>query len=111
MMARGSPRAMLQDPIRIYQFWDKNPLVRPWMEQFLPENPMFQDCFVTVISLFIVTGIAVAIIYIFLPQNVVTGIIGVMPAGYLFGRFNNRMSRAQRKFIRAARDGGANREI
>jgi hypothetical protein len=112
IVACGLPRAMLEDPIRIWQFWDKNPLVRPWMEPFLPENPMFQDCFVTVISLFVITGIVIAITYLlFLPQNGLTGIIGVMPAGFLFGSFNNRMSRARRKFAKAVRDDGGNREI
>ncbi|TPM36200.1 hypothetical protein [Mesorhizobium sp. B2-3-4] len=92
------------DPIQIARFWDKNPLVMPWMEQFLPVDRMWQDCFATVVGIFVAGAIAIAFIYLFLPQNVVTGIIGVAPSGYLLGSLNNRMARAQRKFFQAKRD-------
>ena len=96
---------MPQDPIRIDQFWDKNPLVMPWMEDYLPRNRMWQDTFATIAGIFAITCIGMASLYLFIPQNVVTGIICVMPAGYLLGSFNNRMARAQRKFFQANRGG------
>lgn len=102
---------MLEDPIRIYQFWDKNPLVMSWMEQFLPANRLWQDGMVTLIGLFAVGCIGLLLLSFVLPQNVVTGIICVLPAGYLLGSFNNRMSRAQRKFLQAVRDEGRNRVV
>jgi hypothetical protein len=94
---------MPQDPIRIEQFWDKNPLVMPWMEKFLPENRMWQDGMANVFWIFIVTCVGIALLKLVIPNNVVTGIMCVLPAGYLLGSFNNRMSRAQRKFSHAKR--------
>lgn len=94
---------MPQDPIRIDQCWDKNPLVMPWMEQFLPANRMWQDALGTVLWIFIVTCVGMALLKFVLLNNVVTGIMCVLPGGYLLGSFNNRMSRAQRKFFRAKR--------
>lgn len=94
---------MPQDPIRIEQFWDKNPLVMPWMEKFLPENPMLQDCMANVFWIFISAWVGIMLLKFVLPNNVVTGIICVLPGGYLLGSFNNRMSRAQRKFFHAKR--------
>lgn len=102
---------MLEDSIRIYQFWDKNPLLMPWMEQFLPTNRLWQDGMVTLIGIFVVGCIGLLLLSFILPQNVVTGIICVLPAGYLLGSFNNRMSRAQRKFLQAVRDEGRNRAV
>ena len=92
-----------QDTIRIDQFWDKNPLVMPWMEQFLPVNRMWQDTMGTVFWIFIVACVGYALLYFVLPNNVVAGIMCVLPGGYLLGSFNNRMSRAQRKFFQAKR--------
>lgn len=97
---------MSQDPIRIEQFWDKNPLVMPWMEKFLPVNRMWQDGIANVFWLFIVTCVGIALLKFVLPNNVVTGIMCVLPAGYLLGSLNNRMARAQRKFFHAKRDKG-----
>lgn len=99
---------MPQDPIRIDQFWDKNPLAMPWMEQFLPVDRMWQDAFVTVIGIFVVGCIGATVIYLFFQKNVVAGIICVLPAGALLASFNNRMARAQRKFFQAKRDEGRN---
>ena len=95
---------MLEDPVRIDQFWDKNPLVMPWMEQFLPANRMLQDLMALVICLFILACVGYTLLSFVLPNNVVSGIICVLPAGYLFGSFNNRMALAQRKFIHAKRE-------
>lgn len=92
------------DSIRISQFWDKNPLVMPWMEQFLPVDRMWQDCFATVMGIFFITCIGMVAVYLLLPQNVVTGILCVLPGGYILGMFNARMARAQRKFFQAKRD-------
>ena len=45
----------------IYQFWDKNPLIWPWMEKFLPSNNYFSDGIVTLVGFIL----AAAIIYFF----------------------------------------------
>ncbi|MBZ9843880.1 hypothetical protein [Mesorhizobium sp. CA5] len=97
---------MPQDPIRIDQFWDKNPLVMPWMEKYLPIDRMWQDAVATVIGITAITCIGLAMLFLFLPNNVFTGIICVLPGGYLLGSFNERMSRAQTKFFHAKRDEG-----
>lgn len=97
---------MSTDPTRIEKFWDKNPLVLPWMENFLPENPMWQDAMANVFWIFIVTCVGITLLKFVLPNNVVTGIICVLPCGYLLGSFNKRMSRAQAKFFHAKRDEG-----
>lgn len=97
---------MPQEPIRIEQFWDKNPLVMPWMEKFLPTNLMWQDAMASVVGMFINGCIAYPLSF-FIPQNVVTGMICVMPSAYLLASMNRRMARAQRKFIRAKKDDGS----
>jgi hypothetical protein len=106
IVACRSSIAMPQDPIRIDQFWDKNPLVVPWMEQFLPANRMWQDAIATVFWIFIVACVGCALLHFVLPNNVVSGIMCVLPGGYLLGSLNKRMSRAQRKFFQAKRDEG-----
>ncbi|OBQ84689.1 hypothetical protein CK218_16385 [Mesorhizobium sp. WSM3879] len=76
------------------------------MEQFLPINRMWQDAFANLFWTFIVTCVGLALLYFVFPNNVVTGIMCVLPGGYLLGSFNKRMSRAQAKFFQAKRGQG-----
>lgn len=96
------------DDIRIDQFWDKNPLAMPWMIKFLPENRMWQDGMTNLFWTFVIVVVDYFLLSYVLPNNVVSGIICVLPGGYILGRFNNRMARAQRKFAQAKRDEGRN---
>ncbi|MBZ9684284.1 MULTISPECIES: hypothetical protein [unclassified Mesorhizobium] len=42
----------VQRSISIVHFWDKNRLVMPWMEGYLPSNRMWEDGIATVFSFF-----------------------------------------------------------
>ena len=91
-------------PITIDQFWDDNPLIMPWMAQYLPKNPLWRDGVFIIYNCFISVAVVVILSNILLlPDKVVfaPGIIMLIWISYLFGRFNTRMARAQGKFIRA----------
>ncbi|WP_141245218.1 hypothetical protein [Mesorhizobium sp. WSM3860] len=76
------------------------------MEEFLPANRMWQDAMTNVFWTCVLVVVDLALLSFALPNNVVTGIICILPAGYLLGSFNKRMSRAQAKFFHAKSDEG-----
>ncbi|OBQ83552.1 hypothetical protein [Mesorhizobium sp. WSM3873] len=95
---------MVQGPITIDQFWDENPLIMPWMEQYLPRTRMWKDaifgaynCFFSVVVIVLLSQI------LLLPDKVVfaPGMIFIIWDSYLLAKLNQRMARAQGKFIRA----------
>ncbi|TGQ04925.1 MULTISPECIES: hypothetical protein [unclassified Mesorhizobium] len=95
---------MAQESITIGQFWDQNPLIMPWMGEYLPRNPMWKD------GTFILYNCVFSIVIIVLFSNVlilpdklvlVPAIILIVFDSYLLAAFNTRMARAQGKFIRA----------
>jgi len=91
-------------PITIDQFWDDNPFIMPWMEEYLPINRMWKDgifvaynCFFGVVIMVILSKI------LLVPDKVVIapGFIIMIWDSYLLAKFNTRMARAQGRFIRA----------
>ena len=55
---------MAQGSITIDQFWDENPLITPWVAQYLPRNRMWKDgifvvynCFFSVVIIGILSKI------------------------------------------------------
>ncbi|TIR15852.1 MAG: hypothetical protein E5X34_27835 [Mesorhizobium sp.] len=93
-----------EGPITIDQFWDRNPLIIPWMEPYLPINRMWKaamfiacNCFLSVIIICIFSNILLlSEKLLFAPAIILIGF-----DSYLLATFNTRMARAQRKFIRA----------
>lgn len=88
----------------IDQFWDDNPLIKPWMEQSLPHNRMWKDVIFGVYNcLFTIFVMAILSKVLLLPDKVILapGIILIIWDSYLLAKLNQRMSRAQGKFIRA----------
>jgi len=94
----------VQQPISIDQFWDKNRLVMPWMENYLPGNQMWEDGIATVIQLFAAFCIFATIFHIILKSDKIFAAVCLVAFAYIFGSFNARMARAQRKFFTAKKN-------
>lgn len=95
-------------PIAIDQFWDQNPLIMPWMEQYLPKNRMWKDAiFILYNGFFSIVIIEILSKIFLLPDKAVfaPGIILIGWDSYLLAKLNTRMARAQGKFIRAKMNG------
>jgi len=95
---------MTQRPITIDQFWDENPLIMPWIEQYLPRNRMWKDAVFSVYNAFFTIVIIVMLSKVFLfPDKAILapGIILIVWNSYLLAKLNTRMARAQGKFLRA----------
>lgn len=97
-----------QQTARIDQFWDKNRLVMPWMETYLPNNRMWADGIATVVQLFMSFCIFAMIFHVIFKLDKIFTAICLSAFAYIFGSFNARMARAQRKFPLAKRNGGRN---
>ena len=51
--------------LNINQFWDRNPLITPWLEKHLPGNRMFTDFAVSLVG-FVLAGAAIILFDIFI---------------------------------------------
>jgi len=92
------------DLITIDQYWDRNPLIMPCMEGYLPRNRMWKDAiFIGYNGFFSVMVICILSKIFSLSDKVVLvpGISFIFWDSYLLAKLNQRMARAQRKFIRA----------
>lgn len=98
------PGDVMQEGVRIDQFWDKNRLVMPWMEKFLPENRMWQDSIATVIGIFIIGFLGWMTLHLLFGADKLFAIISIISGAYLLAGLNIRMTRAQRKFYIAKRN-------
>ncbi|RVD57452.1 hypothetical protein EN828_04670 [Mesorhizobium sp. M2D.F.Ca.ET.185.01.1.1] len=95
---------MAQGAITIGQFWDENPLIMSWMDGYLPRNRMWKDAIFTGYNCFFSIAVICILSKIFLlPDKVVLapGITLIFWDSYLLAKLNQRMARAQGKFIRA----------
>lgn len=54
--------------LSLYQFWEKNPLIRPWMNSFLPQNRMFSDFIITSFG-FLIAAAAIVAVNIYVSQS------------------------------------------
>ncbi|WP_143748229.1 hypothetical protein [Mesorhizobium carmichaelinearum] len=97
-----------RETIRIEQFWDRNRLVWPWMDAYLPRNRMWADIIATVIQIGIAFSMSAILFHVILRIDKVLVIFGLASISYIFGSFNIRMARAQQKFIIAKRNGARN---
>ncbi|RUW51962.1 hypothetical protein EOA32_14305 [Mesorhizobium sp. M1A.F.Ca.ET.072.01.1.1] len=102
--ALATTDGVARGPITIDQFWDDNPLIMPWMTQYLPGNRMWKDVFFGVYNAFFTTVVVVILSNVFFfPDKVVIapGIILIFWNSYLLAKLNTRMTRAQGKFLKA----------
>ncbi|MGX5804883.1 hypothetical protein ACWGS9_27055 [Bradyrhizobium sp. Arg314] len=93
-----------QEYITIDQFWDENPLIMPWMEQYLPRNRMWKDAvFEAYNAMFSIVVVLILSKAFLVPDRIIfaPGIIVIIWNSYLLAKLNTRMARAQGKFIRA----------
>jgi hypothetical protein len=87
-------------PVRlgIDQFWEQNPLIRPWMNRFLPSNPIAADGVVSVTA-YIVAQIAIATFYKkVLPNELVLFIGGACSTVLFIGAWWGRWFKASMRF-------------
>ena len=103
----------MQDPnntknarLTIYQFWDSNPLIRPWMKPFLPANPMLADQLVCFVGL-IAVGILIFFVIEYVSESnfVVVPLLAVTGA-YFPGGWWGRWAKASMRFNTAKQHEG-----
>jgi hypothetical protein len=71
------------------------------MESYLPSNRMWADGISTVVQLFIAFFISAIVFHLFLKIDKIFAAVTLLAFSYIFGSFNARMARAQRRFYLA----------
>jgi hypothetical protein len=92
--------------LSIYQFWDENPLISPWMRPFLPANRMFSDFILGILGLLISGGIILLFVIYITDNNLfVIASLGLVGA-YFPGGWWSRWFKASMRFQVAKRREG-----
>ena len=90
-----------------YDYWDKNPHIRPWMTKFLPDNPMLSDAIISLIGAGITTCASMAFYVLIVnfrysePVFVSIWLLGVV---HFLGGYRGRYNVAMIRFAVAKRN-------
>jgi hypothetical protein len=95
--------SMSLEPISVDQFWDRNRLIPPHMEDFLPKNRMLSDLIATLFQLALAVFVPMLIFHVIFHNDTALVVFGLASCSYISASFHTRMRRAFIKCYQARR--------